>query len=147
LSDDIKDAYAKLKSELRPFYETLIREVHKRGLFITGFIYGDADPNKDPMLLRFGNIWAHTPAEMFMIHWQLAQMAAQMETSGQIEREITSLEPSETLSLPAGPKGQTSEEIADRLVLALLATPLEMIPDQVSELVQQYAESRRPEKK
>ena len=72
---DINDRYLKIKTELRPFWESLVRAVHERGLYITGFVYGEVEPPDPagPMLLRFGNIWAETPAEMFLIHWQLAQ--------------------------------------------------------------------------
>jgi hypothetical protein len=145
---DIKDTYTKLQSELRPFYEALIRECYKRGLYTTGFIYADPDPKsvEGPFLIRFGNIWTDSPAEMFLIHWQLAQMAAAAEQAGNMDREITHMEPSDASPQISGPKGPNSLEIADMLVLSLLATPLEMLPDQVGDLLKQYAESRKPEK-
>jgi hypothetical protein len=142
---DIKDQYAKIKKELRPYYEKLIREVHKRGLYITGFIYGDMDMNTAPMLIRFGNIYAPTPEDMFSIHRALAVMAAQMEITGQMEREITSMEPSDESTGNSGPKPQSSEEIADRIVLALLSAPVDLLPGNIDELLKQYADSRKPE--
>lgn len=144
---DIKDQYAKLKNELRPFYEKLIREVHKRGLFITGFIYGDTDMSTAPMLIRFGNIYAPTPEDMFSIHRALAIMAAQLEITGQMEREITNMEPSDESGGVSGPKPQSSEEIADRIVLSLLGAPIDLLPGNIDELLKQYADSRKPEHK
>ena len=146
---DINDRYLKIKTELRPFWESLVRAVHERGMYITGFVYGEVEPPDPagPMLLRFGNVWAESPAEMFMIHWQLAQMAAQMESEGNMTREVMHMEPSDGFSGPSGLKTPNSLEIADMLVLSLLAVPVEAIPDHIQELVQKYADSRRPEGK
>ena len=146
---DINDRYLKIKTELRPFWESLVRAVHERGLYITGFVYGEVEPPDPagPMLLRFGNIWAETPAEMFLIHWQLAQMAAQMESEGNMTREVMHMEPSDGFSGPSGLKTPNSLEIADRLVISLMAVPFGDLPDHVIGLLDQYADSRKPEGK
>lgn len=148
MSDDIKDEYERLKNELRPHWEALVRAAHERGLFVTGFVYCDRDPNMEgPLLIRFGNVWGESPAEMFMIHWQLAQMAATAEQAGIMNREITPLDPSDELARPSGLKAPTPLEIADSLVLSLLAVPVEMMPDNVNEILKAYTESRKPEGK
>ena len=146
---DIPDSYAKIKAELRPHWESLVRAVHEKGLYITGFIYGDAEPTDPagPFLLRFGNVWAESPGEMFSIHYQLALMAAQLEHQGKMDREITHMEGGDESSVPSGPKTPTSLERADKLALALLAVPSDALPDHIQALLNDYAESRLAEKK
>ena len=144
---DINDKYLKIKTELRPFWEALVRAVHERGMYITGFVYGEVEPPDPagPMLLRFGNIWAETPAEMFMIHWQLAQMAAQMESEGNMTREVMHMEPSDGFSGPSGLKPLDPLAIADKMALVLLATPSEMLPSPLLDILEEYVKTRKPQ--
>lgn len=146
---DLPESYVKIKAELRPYWEALVRAVYERGLFVTGFVYGDTDPAEPtgPLLVRFGNMWSESPEEMFYTHYQLALMAARLESMGGMTREIINAKPSDGSEGISGPKPQTPQEIADRLVLALLAVPTDALPDHIQEFLNQYAESRRPEKK
>jgi hypothetical protein len=63
-------------------------------------------------------------------------MAAQLQATGQYE----------ATKISKAPEGSTSEEIADKLALSLMAVPLEEQAASVKELLHQYIQSRRPEK-
>jgi hypothetical protein len=142
MSEGRRDEYDKLDEELRPYWESLVRAAHAKGLLCTGFLYGDpAEAFDYPYLVRFGNIETSSPMEAFNVHYHLAIMCAKLELSGQIERTVTSVD--ESAANPAT-EGQSALEIADKLALTLLVAPTETIPAEVSEILDQYLKTRRP---
>lgn len=143
MSDDIRKQYDELDEELRPHWEQLVRAVHAKGLMCTGFIWGDPIPAlDDPYVVRFGNLHASSPQEMFAIIYQLSVMCAKMEIAGKIERTVTPLDAPN--GLPA-PQVSSALEIADKMALMLMITPSNEIPSQVMDVLGQYLAVRRPQ--
>lgn len=144
MSDDIRKKYEELDEELRPHWEQLVRAAHIRGLMISGFIWGEPVPvtdADDPYMVRFGNLQASSPQEMFAIHYQLAVMCAKMELAGKIERTVTSVDEQESLGAT---QDQGPLEIADKLALMLMITPLDSVPSEVLGVLEEYLKVRRP---
>ena len=119
-----------------PYVEkALIKVTEAPGEFnFTGFIFKDEPEN--PILIHISNLG--DPPEEFLVqlHYHLACLAAFLNDTG-----VT-----ETTDFGTAPSGQTPEEIADKLAISLMATPLENIPDEIKELVDKYLLSRQPKK-
>jgi hypothetical protein len=132
---ELTDDQQKIYKTLQPLITALVRKVDSiPNMCMTGFIYGGGDDQMDPFIIHIGNIY-NTGEELVRIHWTLAVMAAKLQSTGDY---------SASPILPA-PTGQTPEEIADKLALALLATPLESLPSPVLDVLSQYMQSRQPE--
>ena len=130
---EINEDHRKILAAIDPLVRKLTLRVNDfPDLYFTGFIYKASDP---PMLMTVGNL-ADSPEDTIRVHWILSHMAANMHAAG----AYTDVD--ETTA----PTGPDSLAVADRLVLSLLAVPVEAIPDHIQELVQKYADSRRPEK-
>jgi hypothetical protein len=139
---DIRDTYDKIDASLKPHWDALVRAANGYGLMITGFIWGDPVPEDDnPYLVRFGNVQTNTPQEMFAINYQLAVMAARLESEGRMERNMTDSGASPEIS---GLDDPSPLAIADNLALTLLVAPPESIPTEVLEILSQYIKMRRP---
>ena len=132
---ELTDDQQKIYNTLQPLITALVRKVDSiPNMCMTGFIYGGGDDKMDPFIIHIGNIY-NTGEELVRIHWTLAVMAAKLQATGDY---------SASPILPA-PTGQTPEEIADKLALSLLTVPVDMIPAQVQDILNQYMQSRQPE--
>lgn len=121
-----------LQEKLEPAIRTFVQSVDKLGLQTSALIF---DPEGD-FLIRCGNA-PHQGRELVRLHYFLSLVCANLEEAGYYDRsELSDEGPS-----PSAPDPQ---EKADRLVLALLQVPSEMLPDRILELAREYAESRRP---
>ena len=142
MSDDIRKQYEELDEELRPHWEQLVRAAHAKGLMCSGFIWGDPVPESDdPYMVRFGNLQASSPQEMFAVHYQLAVMAVKLELAGKMESSVT---PADEAAAPQATETLGPLAIADKLALMLLIAPLEGIPAEVLDILNQYMQARRP---
>jgi hypothetical protein len=142
MSDDIRKQYDAIDADLRPHWESLVHAAHAKGLLCSGFIWGDPVPaSEDIYMVRFGNVFASSPQEMFAIHYQLAVMAAKMELAGKMQRTETPVDATES-----APSTQTIKplELADKLALILLIAPSDAVPAEVLEVLNQYLAARRP---
>ena len=126
IDNSVKDA------EIRPYIRALVKKATEMDLCITGFIYS-GEP--EPFLTRFGNIY-NTGWEFVQIHGHLAAMAEQLRNKGNVTVD----------NLADEPNVESSSQIADKLAVALLATPLENIPAEVQQLLDRYLESRKIER-
>jgi hypothetical protein len=137
---EITDEHRKILKILDPLITALTKKVNEfPEMCFTGFIYKPSDP---PMLLQVGNI-SDQGENLVKVHWILANMAARLHQTGQFAPADEYRQSYEK----SGPSTPDPLEVADRMALALLATPLEMLPSHVSELLEEYAKSRRPEEK
>lgn len=121
-----------LQEKLEPAIRAFVQNVDKLGLQTSALIF---DPDGD-FLIRCGNA-PHTGRDLVRLHYFLSIVCASLEESGHYDRsELSDEGPS-----PSTPDPQ---EKADRLVLALLQVPPELIPDRVLDLAREYAEARKP---
>jgi len=125
VTPDEKELHEKLDPAIREF----VKKVDSLGLQTSALVFS---PDGD-FLVRCGNA-PHQGRDLVKLHYCLSLICAQLEAQGYYARP-------EPVSEGSGP---IPEEIADRLVLALLAMPSEMIPDRVLDLALEYAGSRRP---
>jgi hypothetical protein len=104
------------------------------GLAMSGFVWGTVVPNTTPdFLMRLGNV--HNVGQDFIdLHLTLAYKSAILHATGQYEQGDITL-----ATLTA-----SSQDIADRLALSLMACPLELLPPQVQTVLNDYLESRTP---
>lgn len=136
---EINDEHKKILKVIDPLVRKLTAKVSEyTDMCFTGFIYKSSDP---PMLLQVGNI-TDTGANLVRVHWILSHMAAHMQATGEWApaSQYNESQPD------SGPKPPDPVSVADKLALALLSVPEENLPGHVLELLDQYAESRKPEK-
>lgn len=120
--------------KLWPHITRMLREINNTGdgLCFTGFLYGGEEGH--PMLVHISNI-KERGEELVVIHHTLAVMAMALETN-------TSLY--ERFELDSAPDPLTAEDVADKLAIRLLQTPLNEEQREIKELLQQYLEARKP---
>lgn len=118
-----------IRAKLAPAIQKFVQVLDKMGLQVSALVF---DPEGD-FLMRCGNAPAEG-RELVRLHYWLSLICASLEAAGYYER-------TEGVS---GPQPPDPQESADMLVLALLQMPPDLLPDRVLDLLQQYAESRKP---
>jgi hypothetical protein len=116
-----------IRAKLEPAIQKFVQVLDKMGLQVSALVF---DPEGD-FLMRCGNAPAEG-RELVRLHYWLSLICASLEAAGYFQR----------LDGESGPQPPDPQESADRLVLALLQMPKEMVPERVLQLVDAYVNSR-----
>ena len=125
MTPEEKDKQAKITPAIRDF----VSAIEKAGLVTSALIF---DPEGD-FLIKCGNA-PQEGKEFVRLHYFLSLVVAQLDASGHFSRTEVDL-PSDT--------SENAQNVADRLVMALLSMPAEMLPDRIVTLAQEYADTRK----
>ena len=123
------DKFADIHKRLDPIMDDFVQKADKLGLTVSALIFN----GETGLLTRCGNAPAEG-IELVRTHYLLSLIAASLEQRGLFKRTSGS----------GKSLGPTSEELADKLVLACLQVPSTLLPERVLDLAQEYAQSMRP---
>jgi hypothetical protein len=127
MTPEEKDKQAKITPAIRDF----VSAIEKAGLVTSALIF---DPEGD-FLIKCGNA-AQEGKEFVRLHYFLSLVVAQLDASGHYTKD--------DVDLPADiDTSENSRNVADRLVMALLSMPAEMLPERIVTLAQEYADARK----
>jgi len=119
------------QNKINPAIAKFVDAMTKEGLQVSALIF---DPEGD-FLIRAGNV--KQQGEAFVkLHYMLSLVTAHLDAQGYYEHTEPS-SPSQA-SLP-----RDTQEIADRLAMAVLQVPAELLPDRIVDLAQEYADARK----
>jgi hypothetical protein len=125
MTPEEKDKQAKLSPAIRDF----VAAVERAGLVTSALIF---DPEGD-FLIKCGNA-TQEGKEFVRLHYFLSLVVAQLDASGHYTKDTVEL---------GGYSSENAQNVADRLAVALLSMPAEMLPDRIVALAQEYADTRK----
>lgn len=134
------DEHRKVNAALAPYVTALLQKLNKDypKLRFSGFIWGPTgDSTVADYFLKVGNVM-NEGQDFVEMHYRLALSSAYLDAKGQGERV-------EVVAQNQATTPPSSQDIADKLALALMATPLYELPPSVQAYLDQYLASRTPE--